>query len=214
MSNLSNKKLLVFASGTKDGGGSGFKCLIEATKSGVLKADIAGVVSNHENGGVRKIAEGYGVPFEHFEGPFTRENYQGIVKKFNADFVALSGWLKLALGLDPKTTINIHPGPLPVFGGAGMYGIHVQEAVLESYKNGKTRAAGLTMHFVTEKYDEGPVIFRCSVPILDGDTPEILAKRVNEAEHKWQPIVTNKVVTGEISWDGKDKSSLKGYMEC
>ncbi len=207
------QKLLIFASGTKDGGGSGFGSLIKAARDGMLQAEIVGVVSNHENGGVRKIANENSVPFEHFEGQFTRAGYRKILKKYNPDFVALSGWLKLVLGLDPKTTINIHPGPLPEFGGAGMYGIHVQEAVLESYRRGETKEAGLTMHFVTEIYDEGPVIFRCAVPIMPGDSPKSLAKRVNEAEHKWQPIITNRVVTGEIAWDGKNPKSLKGYTE-
>ncbi len=208
------KKLLVFASGTKNGGGSGFKCLVEAAQNGTLQARIVAVVSNYENGGVRKIAEEFGIPFEYFEGPFTAENYQNIVKKYSAEFIALSGWLKLVKSLNPAKTINIHPGPLPQFGGNGMYGIHVHKAVLEAYKKGEINETGLTMHFVTEKYDEGPVIFRCSVPIEASDTPETLAKRVNEAEHKWQPIITNKVITGEITWDDSDPKGLTGYFEC
>lgn len=211
MTDKPKKKLLIFASGTKDGGGSGFRCLAEATQKGVLQADIVAVISNHENGGVKRSADECGIPFEHLDGPFTAENYQKIVKKYDAEFVALSGWLKLVSGLNPAKTINIHPGPLPRFGGDGMYGIHVHEAVLEAYKKGEITETAMTMHFVTEEYDEGPVIFRCSVPIKNDDTPESLAKRVNEAEHKWQPIITNKVVTGEISWDGKDPKTLKGY---
>jgi len=208
MIDKTNKKLLIFASGTKDGGGSGFRCLAETAQKGVLQADIVAVVSNHEAGGVNKIANKLGFPFEHFNGPFTAENYQKIVGKYDAEFVALSGWLKLVKGLNPAKTINIHPGPLPKFGGDGMYGIHVHEAVLEAFKNGEITETAVTMHFVTEEYDEGPVIFSHLVPIKAEDTAESLAKRVNEAEHKWQPIITNKIVTGEISWDGKDPKSL------
>lgn len=207
------KKLLIFASGTKDGGGSGFKCLVESAKNGMLQADIVAVVSNHENGGVERIAKEFGIPFEDFNGLPTTENYQKIVRKYDAEFVALSGWLKLVRGLDPAKTINIHPGPLPQFGGAGMYGIHVHEAVLKAYTEGKITETAITMHFVTAKYDEGPVFFRHLVPIKETDTPETLAHRVNECEHKWQPIITNKVVTGDIFWDGKDPKTLVCHSE-
>ena len=71
------------------------------------------------------------------------------------------------------------------------------------------------MHFVTDdkQYDRGPIFFECQVPIEPNDTAETLAKRVNEAEHKWQPLITNKIVTGEISWDGSNRDSLKGYTK-
>lgn len=225
------KKIIVFASGTKDGGGSGFENLVNATKSGILNAEILAVVSNHENGGVRERADRLGIKFIHFaarklpesdefidkEGNkidpsefSTAENYQRLTK--DADLVCLSGWLKLVTGLNPQKTINIHPGPLPRFGGAGMYGHHVHEAVMEAYKRGEVKNSAVSMHFVTEKYDEGPLFFSQSVPILPGDTAETLAKRVNEAEHKWQPIITQKVLSGEIFWDGKNPKSLKGAV--
>lgn len=200
------KKIIVFASGTKDGGGSGFENLVNATKSGILNAEILAVVSNYENGGVREKANRLGINFIHFAEPRTTERYKKLVE--DADLVCLSGWLKLVTGLDPKKTINIHPGPLPRFGGAGMYGHHVHEAVIEAYKNGEVKNSAVSMHFVTEKYDEGPLFFSQSVPILPDDTTETLAKRVNEAEHKWQPIITQKVLSSEISWDGKNPSSL------
>lgn len=231
MTNSLNKKIIVFASGAKDGGGSGFENLVNATKNGVLNAEILAVISNHENGGVRERADRLGIKFIHFaarklpdSGEFvdkegnkidpsefaTAENYRKLTE--GADLVCLSGWLKLVTGLDPKKTINIHPGPLPRFGGAGMYGHHVHEAVMESYKKGEVTHSAVSMHFVTEKYDEGPLFFSQSVPILPDDTAETLAKRVNEAEHKWQPIITEKVLSGEISWDGKNPSSLNGQI--
>jgi phosphoribosylglycinamide formyltransferase 1 len=204
------KKIIIFASGTKDGGGSGFENLVNATKKGILNAEISAVVSNHENGGVRERADRLGIKFIHFTEPRTAERYGEITK--DADLVCLSGWLKLVTGLDPKKTINIHPGPLPRFGGAGMYGHHVHEAVMEAYKTGEVTHSAVSMHFVTEKYDEGPLFFSQSVPIMPDDTAETLAKRVLEAEHKWQPIITEKVLSGEISWDGKNPESLKGQI--
>jgi folate-dependent phosphoribosylglycinamide formyltransferase PurN len=220
----SYKKIIVFASGTKDGGGSGFENLVMASRDGRLSGEIVAVVSNHQNGGVRQRADRLGVPFVYFpaqkpvegeNGPIgsefgTAENYKKIVG--DADLVCLSGWLKLVTGLDPRKTINIHPGPLPSFGGAGMYGHHVHEAVMEAYHRGEVTHSAVSMHFVTEKYDEGPLFFSQSVPILQGDTADTLAARVLEVEHKWQPIVTDKVLRGEISWDGKNPESLKGQM--
>ncbi len=207
------EKILVFASGTKDSGGSGFYNLVKKSRESDLPFEVVAVVSNHSEGGVRKKADELGVPFVHFEKPYTSERYQEIVSKWNPNVIALSGWLKLVTGLPGDKTINIHPGPLPKFGGAGMYGHFVHEAVIEAFKKGEVTHSAITMHFVTEKYDEGPVFFTCAVPIYENDTAVDLATRALEAEHKWQPIITAKVATGEISWDGKDPSTLKGRMD-
>ena len=201
-------KLIIFASGSKTGGGSGFENLVLAQKNGILRADIVAVVSNNENGGVREKADRLGIPFEYFNGPFEAQNYQDIISKYQAEFTSLSGWLKLVTGLDPKTTFNIHPGPLPRFGGPGYYGRFVHEKVMEAYRLGEVTHSGISMHFVTEKYDEGPLFFQKEVEILTDDTPETLAKRVNDAELNYQPIITDKIVNGEIFWDGEDSDSL------
>ncbi len=204
-------KLIIFASGTKNGGGSGFENLVNAERNGILNADIVAVVSNHEHGGVRERANRLHVPFVYFPAPWTAKKYQEIIK--GSDFVALSGWLKMVEDLDPKTTFNIHPGPLPRFGGDGMYGHYVHEAVMGAYEKGWVKNSAVSMHFVTDGYDRGPIFFSQSVPILPDDTAETLAKRVNEAEHKWQPIVTDQVLSGKISWDGvNSKTLVSPYM--
>ncbi len=204
-------KIVVFASGSKDGGGSGFEKLVENMRSGVLNADIVGVVSNHEHGGVRERADRLGIPFVYSPKGRTAEDYKKIMRDTGAEWAALSGWLGLVEGLDPRTTFNIHPAWLPSpFGGTGYYGHHVHEAVIEAYKKGEVSHAGISMHFVTPVYDEGAVFFRRSVPILPDDTPETLAKRVNDMEHKWQSVITSLVVNGKISWNGHDPSSLLG----
>ena len=207
---MKKPKLLIFASGTLEGGGSGFEKLVEASRNGTLSANIVGVVSSHLDGRVRQRAESLGIPFGLLSSPWTAERYQQIVETFGTQFVTLSGWLKVVSGLDPRTTFNIHPGPLPLFGGKGMYGHHVHEAVLKAYKSGLVHCSAVSMHFVTEQYDKGPVFFRKIVEIKPDDTPETLGKRVNEAEHRWQPIITNLVVNGEISWDGENPKSLFG----
>lgn len=204
---MNKPKIIIFSSGTKTGGGSGFENMVNATRNGILDAEIVTVVSNHDNGGVKERADRLGINFIHFPAPWSKEKYKELTN--GVDLICLSGWLKLAVGLDPQKTINIHPGPLPKFGGPGMYGHFVHEAVMESYKKGEVTHSAVSMHFVTDEYDRGPLFFSQPVEILPDDTPETLAKRVNEAEHRWQPIVTQKVLDGEISWDGKTFESLK-----
>jgi phosphoribosylglycinamide formyltransferase 1 len=216
---MKRPRIVVFASGTKDGGGSGFENL---ALSPDLDADIAAVVSNHEHGGVRARAEKLGVPFIYFPGPYTAEGYFGVLEKTRIRgriWVAFSGWLKFAAGLDPSSTFNIHPALLSFrnrhFGGPGLYGHRVHEAVKDALERGEITESGLTMHFTTAEYDKGPIFFEYRVPLQKGMTVDEIAKAVNIAEHRWQPKITNMVVHQEISWDGKDPASLKvptGYI--
>jgi phosphoribosylglycinamide formyltransferase-1 len=211
---MKKPKILVFASGSSEGGGSGFEKLVQASHEGVLKADIVGVVSNHKDGGVRKRADKLSVPFLHFPKPWDSKGYQKFAQESSADYFALSGWLKQVVGLDPatnfnsKTVFNIHPGPLPEFGGPGLYGHHVHDAVMEAFSRGEIKYSAVSMHFVTEEYDQGPVFFNFKVKIEDEDTPDSLAEKVNKWEHHYQPRVTNMIVNGLIRWDGKDPRSL------
>lgn len=198
-------KIVVFASGTKEGGGSGFENLVvESRKNPDFNYEVVAVVSNYQDGGVRKRADKLNVPFEYMREP-TSQRYQEIVAKYNADLIALSGWLKLVKGLDSSKTINIHPGNPDKFGGERMYGDNVHRAVLEAGEK-ETQVA---MHFVTKKYDEGPVFFRFPVKVNNRDTVQTLRDRVNKVEHKYQPFITSMVANGEISWDGIKKESLK-----
>ena len=201
-----NPNILVFASGTKTGGGSGFETMVRASRARppILEARICGVVTNHPEGGVWQKAQALGIPCECWAGPYLAQGYQNLVKHFNADYVMLSGWLKLVAGLDPARTINIHPGPLPRFGGPNLYGHYVHEAVMAAYRRGEITHSAVTMHFVDEIYDRGPVFFALPIPIEPGDTPESLAAKVNRAEHAWQPRVLNQVVHGQVRLVGKE----------
>ena len=211
-------RIIIFASGSKDPekGGSGFENLVSAQRAGILDANIVAVVSNHQNGSVRKRADRLGIPFEFFVKDYNPEQnhsldqYRKFVSEYRAGWVVLSGWLKLVTNLNPTRTLNIHPGPLPQFGGDGMYGHHVHEKVMGAYNRGEPNPvdgqrithSAVTMHFVTPIYDDGPVFFRFPVEIRPDDTADTLAKRVNAVEHEWQPKITNMVINGEISWDG------------
>ncbi len=215
-------RIIVFASGTATGGGSGFENLVEATrlrqgsgeasKNGVLDAEIVAVVSNQEGGGVAQRARKLGVPFVYFPAPWDAEHYQKIVADSGAEWIALSGWLKKVSGLDPKKTFNIHPALLSQlggrFGGPGMYGHRVHEAVADAFERGEIKESGLSMHFVTDMYDRGPVFFEHHVPLTLGMSADEIGAAVNAAEHEWQPKITNMVVHGDIRWDGKDERSL------
>lgn len=212
---MSKSKVLVFASGSAEGGGSGFENLVLASRSGPLEANIVAVVSNHANGGVRARADKLGVQFLYFAKPWVGETYQRFASESGADFFALSGWLKLVTGLDPttrfnsRTVFNIHPGPLPKFGGPGLYGHHVHEAVMAAHERGEVTHSAVSMHFVTGEYDRGPVFFRCKVKINGDDTPDTIGTRVNQQEHIHQPRITSMVVNGLIKWDGKSPGSLE-----
>ncbi len=217
-------KLIVFASGTKEGGGSGFENLVNAAKRGEMHAEIVAVVSNHAHGGVAERAARLGVPFIHFDPErrtyFFKDqersgSYADIVRESGAEWVALSGWLKKVEGLDPKRTFNIHPALLSVldgqFGGSGMYGHRVHEAVADALKKGEIAESGVTMHFVTDAYDRGPIFFEYHVPLLPGDDAAAIGKKVNEAEHAWQPKITDLVLRGDIAWDGSDPKTIQGF---
>lgn len=214
----SKPRLLVLASGTKTGGGSGAEQLILQSRLGILKAEIIAVVCNHKDGGVRQLTTKYHVPFSHFSWPPNGDvstAYQRQVEILGAEWVALSGWLKPVSGLDPTRTINIHPCVLPEFGGPGMYGHHCHEAILAAYQHGEVTHSAVTMHFVTQggtdTYDKGPKFFEFPIPILADDTPETLGTRVNKFEHGWQSWVTNLVVHGVISWDGSGPVSVPDW---
>ncbi|MFZ6035542.1 MAG: formyltransferase family protein [Patescibacteria group bacterium] len=195
---MQKPRLLVFASGSPTGGGSGFRELVKNSRTGVLAADIIGVISNHTHGGVAELARQWDIPFRSMPKPYDAESYRALVAEFKAAFVSLSGWLKIVAGLDPATTINIHPGPLPLFGGKGLYGHHVHEAVMAAYHQRTLTASAVTMHFVTPEYDRGPIFFQYPVYIQPDDTADTLAAQVNKIEHGWQSYITNLVITGQI----------------
>lgn len=230
---MEKPKLIIFASGTKDGGGSGFKNLVEALHDGRLDAEIVAVVSNIRGGGVEQKAEMLGVRFVHLpKDARTAKDHEQLVKELAGDdyWVSLSGCLWLVPmkeypnadepGLDPRRVFNIHPGPLsvvrhngsPEFGGAGMYGHFVHEAVMRAFRDTKRapmlRHSGVSMHFVTKAYDDGPVFFELPIPIPEHFDAEMLGRWVNQHEHLFQPEITNLVVHQEIHWNGKDTKSL------
>lgn len=205
---MSRARIMLFASGTKTGGGSGFRNLVEATRVGLLDADIVGVMSNHFPGGVLKIAQELGVPFYFHYPDYEAKHFVDRMKMARAEWAVLCGFNKPVIGLDPRRTINVHPAPLPDFGGRGMYGLRTHRAVLEAFGRGEITRTEVCMHFVTEKYDDGPVFFRNPVALRAGETAEQLQERVKGVEQAWMPYALGLVTRGLISWDGSDPQSL------
>jgi phosphoribosylglycinamide formyltransferase 1 len=117
------------------------------------------------------------------------------LKEYHINFIVLAGFLLMVpeniLTAFPNKIINIHPALLPNYGGKGMYGMHVHQAVIDS----KDKESGITIHYVNGKYDEGTIIFQSKCNILPGDTPEALANKIHQLEQTHFPIIIEKIVT-------------------
>jgi formyltetrahydrofolate-dependent phosphoribosylglycinamide formyltransferase len=191
-------RLAVFISG----GGTGLQSIIDASKRGVLDAEVVWVVSSTKKAyGLQRAADAGIESFVYrpkkFESPeAASEALLNMLRERQVDYIALAGYLKLfpsnIIRAYPRRITNIHPGLLPKYGGKGMYGRHVHEAVLAS----GDRESGPTVHIVDEIYDHGQILEQVRVPVLDGDTPEELAARVLKEEHKLYPKVIDNLIKG------------------
>ncbi len=168
------------------GGGTNLQALLDALQSSPV-ARVARVISSRPNAGALDRARRAAVPTTVLRDPNDANELQTALG--DAQLVVLAGYLKLVpasvVARFRGRMINIHPALLPDFGGPGMYGHRVHEAVLAS---GAT-ASGATVHFVDEVFDRGAIIAQERVRIEPGDTPERLAARVLEAEHRLLPRV-------------------------
>jgi formyltetrahydrofolate-dependent phosphoribosylglycinamide formyltransferase len=171
------------------GGGTNLQALLDALHDSPL-ARVARVITNRSDAGALARARRHGVPTTQLRDPDdAAELLAALAEAPPADLVVLAGYLKLV----PPTVvarfrwrmINIHPALLPAHGGPGMYGRRVHAAVLAS----GAAESGVTVHYVDEQYDRGPIIAQARVPVLPGDTAESLAARVLEAEHRLLPQV-------------------------
>jgi phosphoribosylglycinamide formyltransferase-1 len=180
------------------------QAIIDACKSGKLQATPAVVISNNSDSGAIARAETEGIPYYYLSGkthPEPEELDRAILETFlrhSVDIIVLAGYMKK---LGPKTLsrfrgriLNIHPALLPKYGGKGMYGIRVHEAVIAAGE----KESGVSIHFVDENYDTGTIIAQTRVPVMPDDTPETLAARILVQEHILYPATLQRIVTGEI----------------
>jgi phosphoribosylglycinamide formyltransferase-1 len=184
-------RLVVLISGS----GSTLQNLIYRTRAGSLRAEVVGVVaSKPEILGVER-ARKEGVPVAIVEkkpaATFAERTFEAI-RAFQPDLVVLAGWLHLLKIPARYATkiVNVHPSLLPAFGGPGMYGHRVHEAVLAS----GAKISGCTVHLVDDTYDTGPIILQRTVDVEVGDTPESLAAKVQAAEREAYPEAIAKIL--------------------
>ena len=183
--------IAIFASGT---GSNAQKIIDHFRGSGMAK--IVLIVCNRKKAGVLQIAEKEHIPFLVIEKEkfFSGNGYLDELASRKIDFLVLAGFLwkipERLIRAFPKRIINIHPALLPKYGGQGMYGNFVHEAVIGANE----KESGITIHYVDEHYDNGDIILQVKCPVLDGDTPELLAHRIHELEHANYPLVIEELV--------------------
>jgi phosphoribosylglycinamide formyltransferase-1 len=169
------------------GRGSNLEALLHALGPGA-PAEVALVLSDRSAPGL-DLARARQIPAVVLADSADAEEWLALLGWHRIELLVLAGYLKLVpsavIARYPGRIINIHPALLPDFGGRGMYGRRVHQAVLES----GARESGATVHLVDEVYDHGATLAQARVPVLPGDTPELLAERVLEQEHRLLPAV-------------------------
>ncbi len=154
------------------------------------------IVCNRHGAGVLGVAERAGIEVLMLEKEvfFQGDGYVGALRERGVDFLVLAGFLwKVPVALVkafPGKILNIHPALLPKFGGKGMYGRYVHEAVVAA----KEKETGITVHFVDEFYDHGQVVFQAKVAVEAGDGPEEVAEKIHRLEKEYFPRIIEEVV--------------------
>ena len=190
------------------GGGSNLQAIIDSIDNGNLEAEIGVVISNKPGAYALERAAQHGIPsvvVDHRQYSTDQEFTSVIMKnleKHQVDLVCLAGFLRI---LDRILTdaylnlvLNIHPALLPAFGGKGMYGHYVHEAVIAS----GAKYSGATVHLVTPETDVGPIILQGIVEISDADTPFSLAEKVLKVEHRIYPEAIKLILEDRIIIEG------------
>lgn len=187
-------RIAIFASGS----GSNAQRIMEYFQRHP-QIEVALVLSNNPKAGVLERAARLNTPVHVFN---RTDFYQGdevlrVLQSRGITFLVLAGFLWLMpthlVHAFPNRIINIHPALLPRYGGKGMYGLNVHQAVVEAGE----QESGITIHFVNEHYDEGQTIFQARCPLRPTDTPEEVAQKVLELEHRHFPRVIEQVMLGK-----------------
>ncbi len=193
-------RLAVFVSGR----GSNLKAILDAISIKYLNVEISTVFADKRECGAVDLAASHNIPV-YFVSKFFKENYilleqaSDVLINLKIDLVVLAGFLKKIPDnlVDHFTNkiINIHPALLPSFGGEGMYGMNVHRSVF----NASCKVSGASVHFVDKVYDNGKIIAQSCVDITDVQSPEEIAARVLEVEHKLLPFVIKKISENKIT---------------
>ena len=185
--------------------GSNMQAVIDACKDGSLDANPSIVISNNGNAGAVKRAKKENIPYyifnttTYFSSVDLDNAMLNTLLQHEVELIILAGYMKKIgekiLRHYKGRIINIHPSLLPKYGGKGMYGTHVHEAVLKAGE----KETGITIHIVDEEYDTGPIISQTPISVTDDDTVDSLSKRVLEREHRFLVETIVKVVSEEIN---------------
>lgn len=184
-------RIAIFASGA---GSNAQKIIDHFRDSDRIKVSL--VVCNKPGAGVLQIAAKEEIPSLVIEKEkFFRGNaYTDELQEAGIDFIILAGFLwKIPAALIrayPGKIINIHPALLPAYGGKGMYGHHVHQAVIDHQE----KESGITIHYIDEQYDHGDIIFQAKCPVLASDTADSLAGRIHQLEHQHYPAVIEQLL--------------------
>jgi len=187
------KKLIILASGS----GTNAENIIKYFENSD-KVQVAFVLTNKSSAGVLKRCDKLNVPAFYFNREaFTSSTLLNFIKAESPDLIVLAGFLwkipEAWVHEFPDQIVNIHPALLPKYGGKGMYGRHVHNAVKES---GDIKS-GITIHYVNEDYDEGSIIFQAETDISPKDSIEIIASKVHELEYRHYPqAIENLLING------------------
>jgi phosphoribosylglycinamide formyltransferase 1 len=185
------KKVVIFASGS---GTNAENIVLHLKKS--CQGNVVAIFTNNPNAKVLDRAKNLNVPTQIFNKSELSDGF--VLEKINAinpDLIVLAGFLlkfpESIINKFPNKIINIHPALLPKYGGKGMYGMHVHNAVLQN----KETETGITIHYVNENYDEGKFIFQKSVSIIDCKTSEEIAAKIHDLEMENFPVIIEKLIT-------------------
>jgi phosphoribosylglycinamide formyltransferase-1 len=187
------KNIAIFASGSGTNAEHIARYFMDSNE-----VNVSLVLSNNKNAGVHERVNRLGIP----SFVFTRDEFAegslviDTLALYRVHFIVLAGFMNkisdALLKAFPGKIINIHPALLPGYGGKGMYGMHVHEAVVAAGE----KESGITIHYINEQYDEGEIIFQATCPVLPSDAPEDVATRVHALEYAHYPPVIERLLTG------------------
>lgn len=186
------KRIAIFASGN----GSNAENIIRYFKEKERAAEVCLVVCNRKEAGVYERCQRLGIDILHVPKAEINsiEKMLPILENYSIDYIVLAGFMlmipEFLLERFPRCIVNIHPSLLPKYGGKGMHGHHVHEAVVAACE----KESGITIHYVNEFCDEGEIIFQASVPVLKSDTPEDVENKIHDLEKKHFPRVIEEIV--------------------
>lgn len=168
--------------------GSGFETIQKAIIEKKLNAKVIVVITNNTNAGVLEKAESYNIPYfiindKRYPGQDIDDKIARLLTEFDCDYIFLSGYMKKIgsklLSVFPNKIINTHPALLPsIYGGVGMYGRFVHEAVIKNAE----KKSGVTIHYIDEVYDEGEIILTKELEIAQNETVDSLENKIKELE--------------------------------